>query len=82
METQIGLGYSVGMNSTTALNQVAELLRSNGVTPTKEMVFTIALGTLVKAGTPVRDAFDMVFGAGSYVRAAGNLQAALATETR
>ena len=59
------------------LNKVAELLRSNGITPTKHLVFSACLKSLIDAGIDTRTAFDFVLGAGAFERFAGDLYAAL-----
>lgn len=66
----------LGMNS-QILNQVTELLHSNGINPTKELVFSTCLKTLFDAGVDTRTAFDFVLGDGRFDQFAGDLHAAL-----
>lgn len=62
------------MITAAQLNQVAELLG----TTDKNVVFSAVIQTLVKqGGIPVRDAFEMVFGEGSYMKFAGEIYHAL-----
>jgi len=52
--------------TTEQLNAVANLLESQGIKATKEMVFSVCIRTLVEAGASVRDAIDTVLGHGRY----------------
>ena len=52
--------------TTEKLNQIARLLEENGIKPTKEMVISIAIKTLVDAGYSVHDAYDSILGEGEY----------------
>lgn len=52
--------------TTEQLNQVAALLN----TTDKNAVFTVVIGTLVKAGVDVKVAMDAVFGEGAYMKMA------------
>lgn len=54
------------MSTTDRLNQVAALIKSQGITPTKEMVISLSIKTLVDAGYEFRAAFEMILGEGSY----------------
>ena len=54
------------MTNTAALNKIAALINSQGITPTKEMVISLAIKTLVDAGIKFRTAFEMILGEGSY----------------
>ena len=54
------------MNNTALFNQVAEVLKSEGIEPTKNMVISIVIKTLTEAGLTVRDAFEGVMGEGSF----------------
>lgn len=55
------------------LDQVAGLLGTDD----KAIVFSAVMATLVNNGTPVNDAFDMLFGDGAYVKFAGHIHDAL-----
>ena len=68
---------SVWRMNSQILNAVAELLRANGITPTKELVFSACLKSLLDSGVDTRTAFDFVLGAGAFDRFAGDLHAAL-----
>jgi len=59
--------------TTAQLNQVAELIG----TTDKNAVFAAVLTTLTNAGIAANVAFDMLFGAGSFKKFAGDLHAAL-----
>ena len=48
------------------LNQIAALIEAQGITPTKEMVISLSIKTLVDAGYKFRTAFEMIMGEGSY----------------
>jgi hypothetical protein len=55
------------MQVTTAqLNKIAALLN----TTDKNLVISVAIGTLVKAGVDIREATDAVLGEGSYMKIA------------
>lgn len=57
-------------NTTNTLNQVAALISAQGITPTKEMVISLSIKTLVDAGYEFRAAFEMILGEGSYEKLA------------
>jgi len=66
------------MQITTAqLNQVANLLG----TKDKNVVFSAVIQFLVKSGLAIDEAFEMVFGEGSYERFAGQVYEALRAKT-
>lgn len=58
------------------LNEVAALLN----TADKNVVVSAVLQTLVRSGVEMNIAFDMVFGEGSYTKAAGIVYRALRGE--
>ena len=55
------------------LNQIAALIEAQGITPTKEMVISLSLKTLVDAGYEFRTAFEMIMGEGSYEKLANSV---------
>lgn len=60
--------------NTAALNEVANFL---GATD-KNTVFTAIIGALVKSGVDIKDAIELVFGAGAYEKMAGQIQGLMA----
>ena len=53
------------------LNNIAKLIQSVGVTPTKEMVISLSIKTLVDAGYEFKAAYEMIFGKGSHEQLIG-----------
>jgi len=48
------------------LNQAAEVLRVNGIEPTKDLVFSACIMTLTNLGMETREAVDTVLGTGRF----------------
>lgn len=59
--------------ATDLLNAIAEELN----TTDKNLCINVALNMLVKTGVSIDDAFDLLFGEGSYKRFAGQVYEAL-----
>jgi hypothetical protein len=59
--------------TTETLNNIAKLIQSVGVTPTKEMVISFSIKTLVDAGYEFKAAYEMIFGEGSHKKLVGDV---------
>jgi len=52
--------------TTKQLNQVAALLSANGISPTKEVVYSVCITFHIGLGMTPSEAFEAVMGSGSF----------------